>query len=738
MQQESPFPGVPGPLADALTRRGFASLTPVQEAVLDPALAGRDLRITSRTGSGKTVAVGFAMAEAVTAAAALPRGENQRGGRPAALVIAPTRELAVQIGKELAWLFEPVGGRVTSVTGGTGYGGELRTLRMGVGPTVITATPGRLLDHLERGSIDPSALSVVVLDEADQMLDLGFRDDLEAIMERLPAGRTTHLVSATFPPEVLSLANRFQNTPANVLGSPAGTAHADIAHVIHLVRPDERLAAVRNLLLLAPGERTLAFVRTRADAGELAELLMDAGFSARALHGDMEQEERTRTLDAFRAGRVMTLVATDVAARGLDVPEVSRVIHVEPPSDSEAYTHRSGRTGRAGRKGTSLILASLPARERVLRVLRRAGVTPKIIPLPTADDVRKAASARVRTDLTEAANGPQEPRFTALAEELLAEVSPVALVATLLARANVEGPSEPQNITNLSAPENAPPRGRTTPGRGPTAGGFVAFQINWGSRHGADARRLMAMLCRRGDIRGTELGSIQVGDTMSTFEVSSAVAEGFAEHVKRPDARDPKIRIRPALEASGPLPAGGPSAGPPRAPRPWKRPDFTPQTAVRSGEGESAEDRGAPTPEPHSPAPRDFTQAPHDGPPREPAQHRSEPPPRGPGAPRGPWQGPPKRPYSPGGQHRSEPPRPLPASPQQPPWSPSRGSTPPPPRGSYPPAPPPPPANAASAADAPAERPARPRARIVNQTPAHSSQPPKKPRATKGPRTPRG
>ncbi len=262
------------------------------------------------------------------------RRRRERAGRrpgpcrPAALLVAPTRELAAQLQKELSWLYQPLGIRVAAVVGGTSYGGELRSLR--TGPLVIVGTPGRLLDHLERGSIDPSAAYSVVLDEADQMLDLGFRDELEAILGKTPAERRTHLVSATFPREVLSLANRYQRNAADVQGTQRGEANEDITHIAHLVRSGERDAVLVNLLLLAPGERTLVFVRTRADAADIADRLANRGFGARALSGEMEQWERTKTLDAFRNGNISTLVATDVAARGLDVPDVSRVIHADP------------------------------------------------------------------------------------------------------------------------------------------------------------------------------------------------------------------------------------------------------------------------------------------------------------------------------------------------------------------------------------------------------------------------
>ncbi|WP_437605612.1 DEAD/DEAH box helicase [Sorangium sp. So ce834] len=631
MNPDSLHDALPAPLAGALARRGFTSLTPVQHAVLAPELAGRDIRISSQTGSGKTVAVGLALAprleRALAGRAAAPDAAPRTAAAPAAVIIAPTRELAAQIAGELGWLLSPLGARVACVTGGTSFGAEARALRSD--PLVIAGTPGRLLDHLERGTLDPRGVLDLVLDEADQMLDLGFREDLEAIVGRMPEDRRTHLVSATFSREVRALADRFQRDPASVEGTRPGAANGDIAHVAHLVRPAERDAALVNLLLLAPGERTLVFVRTREGAAELADKLTALGLPARALSGDLEQRERTRTLDAFRSGAVTTLVATDVAARGIDVPEVGRVIHADPPGDPEVFTHRSGRTGRAGRKGTSVLLVAPSAREHALRLLRRARVEATFRPAPSPEDVLRAADERLAAELAGARRGgavdaaapaaaegagearepreaagaapdAREPREAAgpapdarlqqLAARLLADMDATELVAALLARAKHTGPCAPQPVTPVAPPRSeapprnrpaappwsgapprgrsaearwsgAPPRGRSAeapwsgaPPRGPSAPRrgdgeqpprlpFVPFQVNWGERHGADPRRLLALVCRRGGVSSRQIGAIRIGSTASVVEVASPAAPDFARAVNQPDARDARIRI---------------------------------------------------------------------------------------------------------------------------------------------------------------------------------------------------
>jgi ATP-dependent RNA helicase DeaD len=532
-------------IAGALAARGFTSLTSVQHAVLDPALQGRDLRISSQTGSGKTVAVGFVLAPDIEHASNARAAQGTGPACPTALLIAPTRELAAQIARELSWLFAPFGSRICTLAGGGSVAADLRNLRKY--PHVIVATPGRLLDHLQRGSIHPGSIAALVLDEADQLLDLGFREELDRIVGQMPPERRTHLVSATFSRDVLSLADSYQKEGVHVKGTNLGEAHEDISHVAHLVRPQDRDAALINLLLLSPAERALVFVRTRADASDLADRLASAGLRARALSGDLEQWERSKTLEAFRNGQVTTLVATDVAARGIDVPDVGRVIHADLPGDAELFTHRSGRTGRAGQQGTSILLVPPQAREHVLRLFRRARVEGVWKRPPSPADVLDAADQRLRAELSDAAPGSaagqQGDRLRPLAEALLAEMDPTELVTALLARAHHTGPCAPLPLTPIDPPP--PPR----PAR-PLLAAFVPFRINWGERSGADPRRLLALVCRRGGIKSCQIGTIRIGPTASVVEVAEAAAPDFARSVKKPDSRDPRIRIDP-VEADG-------------------------------------------------------------------------------------------------------------------------------------------------------------------------------------------
>ena len=549
---ESPLAAAPAALLAALTKRGFEKLTPVQEAVANADDGARDLRISSQTGSGKTVAIGFALADKLVA--------PDRVG-PTTLVIAPTRELAMQVRDELAWLFAgTLDARCEVVTGGTNLDRERIRLRRK--PSVVVGTPGRLLDHLRRGGLDISSVSQLVLDEADQMLDLGFKDELDGILEHLPAERRTHLVSATFPRAVLELADRFQNEPLLIEGNAPGEAHADIEHVACRIGAREHYQATVNLLLLAGEERTLIFVRTREETARMADKLAADGFGALPLNGDLAQSQRTRTLNAFRNGSIKVLVATDVAARGIDVPAVTMVIHVEIPIDAATYVHRSGRTGRAGQKGRSVLLVPKARAGRSHRMFGHLGIEPRWTWPPTAQNITKKqlerAEAAALSTLTAGVAATPEKR--ASAANLLRERDPIEVVAMLLGK-SVTAPRAPFELLPPAPPQDrhqGPRLGadrRGSPGAQPSwkdgphepakrpEHGFVRFRINWGARGGANPRRILAHVCRRGGVDNRQVGSISMNTTWSTFEVAQQVADDFARRVQRRDKRDPHLVI---------------------------------------------------------------------------------------------------------------------------------------------------------------------------------------------------
>ena len=536
MSDEVSFGDVPCGLASSLIARGFTVLTPIQHAVLATEVADRDLRLSSETGSGKTVAIGLAVATQLGELA--PRTAASAKTPPRALIIAPTRELAAQLERELNWLYRPLNARLAVVTGGTNIGGDFRALA--TAPHIVVGTPGRLVDHVNRGSLDLSALEVVVLDEADEMLDMGFRDDLELLLERTPSNRRTHLVSATFPRDVLHLANRYQQKAVVVAGTAVGAPNQDITHIAVAVQDRYKTPALINVLLASLRQRTLVFARTRVGTTALANELNKNGFAAASLNGDMGQRERTATLESFRSGVVDILVATDVAARGLDIEDIAQVIHFDMPENDETLTHRSGRTGRAGNKGTSIVFVPPQSHHRARTMFRRLGVSLNWQNAPTPAQVRDSADARLMSELAD--SEAADDTNLALARQLLEQYDAEQLVAGLLARSLHRGPCEPSHVPEAK-PATKPREQRGVAPR--RRGNFTRFHVSWGASAGANPGRLLAMVCRRGRIRSHQVGAIKVTGFSSMIEVSSEVAADFARAAKRPDPREPKIHIRP-------------------------------------------------------------------------------------------------------------------------------------------------------------------------------------------------
>ncbi|HEX4177671.1 MAG TPA: DEAD/DEAH box helicase, partial [Rhizomicrobium sp.] len=338
------FPATHSALSRALVERGYQDATPVQMAVVAEDAEGRDLLVSAQTGSGKTIAFGLALADT------LLEGAEAMGPAddPLALIIAPTRELALQVQRELAWLYHYAGARIVSCVGGMDPGQERRELARGA--HIVVGTPGRLRDHLERRALKVSALKAVVLDEADEMLDMGFREDLQFILETTPADRRTLLFSATLPKAIVTLATHYQKDALRIATRGETAGPADIEYRAIRIAANDGEHAVVNLLRYFESATTLVFCNTRDAVRHLQTALLERGFSVVALSGELTQNERTHALQALRDGRARVCVATDVAARGIDLPNLNLVIHAELPNDAQVLQHRSGRTGRAGRK----------------------------------------------------------------------------------------------------------------------------------------------------------------------------------------------------------------------------------------------------------------------------------------------------------------------------------------------------------------------------------------------------
>ncbi|WP_372623533.1 DEAD/DEAH box helicase [Falsiroseomonas sp.] len=546
-----PFPDLPAPLANALAARGYAEPTPVQDAVLAEAAAGRDLLVSAQTGSGKTVAFGLALAPEIL------DGKERVGPPrvPLALVIAPTRELALQVQGELAWLYAEAGARVVSCVGGTDPRAERRALEMGA--HIVVGTPGRLRDHLERGNLELSGLRAAVLDEADEMLDMGFRDELEAILDVTPETRRTLLFSATIPKEIASLAKRYQRDALRIAATSEGGAHGDIEYRAVVVPPREAERALVNVLRWHD-ERAIVFCSTRAAVTRLHGNLTERGFNAVALSGELTQAERNRALQALRDRRARICVATDVAARGIDLPELGLVVHADLPRDREILQHRSGRTGRAGRKGMAVLLVPAPRRRIAERLLASARITAEWGAPPSAEEIRKRDGERaVQEAIAAAEAAAAEPEAMALGRAILATLggeSGAEAVAAALARTLSAALPAPEE---LEPPEPAP---RTAPRERREGGGGEGawFRLNVGRGQNADPRWLLPFLCRRGHVTRQEVGRIQIMERETRVEIAPWAAARFAAAAQRQDAEDEGIRIEPVR--AGPQPAAAHAA----------------------------------------------------------------------------------------------------------------------------------------------------------------------------------
>ncbi|MEM8578802.1 MAG: DEAD/DEAH box helicase [Pseudomonadota bacterium] len=552
------------PLKAALDARGYETLTPVQTAVTDPALAAADLLVSAQTGSGKTVAFGLAIAPTLLGAdAALGPA-----GAPLGLVVTPTRELALQVARELRWLYAEAGARIATAVGGMDARDERRALDRGA--HIVVATPGRLRDHITRGAIDLAQIRAAVLDEADEMLDLGFSEDLEFILGTCPDDRRTLLFSATVPPSILSLAARYQRDAQRVNVAAGARQHADIAYTAMMVAPHDTDAAVFNTLRYHDAPNAIVFCNTRAAVGRLTARLSNRGFAVVALSGELTQSERTNALQAMRDGRARVCVATDVAARGIDLPGLDLVIHAELPSSGETLLHRSGRTGRAGRKGTSALIVTSRTRGRALRALKSAKVDAEWVDAPSAE----AVLARDRACLLEDPmwTDPEGGEDAALAA-LLAERFDARALALAVARLHGARLSAPEVLSDAAMPA---PKARAP------FGPSVWFAVPGGRDQDAQVRRLLPQVCKAAGITKDAVGAIRVLETTTLIEIAKAVADGFAPDIALENGPLTRLDIVPdGAERPARAPSGGkpPRKGPARAKLAGPRKPAHPATA---------------------------------------------------------------------------------------------------------------------------------------------------------------
>lgn len=553
------FDGIVPVLGQALTKRGYTSLTPVQKEMLAPELAGADALVSAQTGSGKTVAFGLALASNILEGAE----KLTQAHAPLALVIAPTRELALQVKRELEWLYEMAGATIASCVGGMDMRTERRTLDRGA--HIVVGTPGRLRDHIERGSLDMSGLRAVVLDEADEMLDLGFRDDLEYMLDTAPEHRRTLLFSATVPKSIMGLAKRYQRDAIRIETKSDKKQHSDIEYRALMVAPNDRENAIINVIRYFEAPNTIIFCSTRAAVNHMTSRLNNRGFSVVALSGELSQNERSHALQAMRDGRARVCVATDVAARGIDLPGLELVIHADIPKNAEILLHRSGRTGRAGKKGVCTLMVPYPARRRTERLLSNAKVEAVWAKPPTMDEITARDRERFLSDpaLTEAITDEERPHVAELLEHHSAEQ-----IAAALVRLQQTGQPVPEELSD-SGPirdydrgrDNGRERGRNRdredrPQKNRqdfSNGTWVSLTV--GRKHNAEPRWILPTLCRAGHITKKEIGSIRIHENETHVELAPDIVDKFFEALGPSRKLEKSITVDklrgPAPEAKG-------------------------------------------------------------------------------------------------------------------------------------------------------------------------------------------
>ena len=553
--------GLPPALGEAIAVRGYEQAMPVQVAVMEESNRDSDLLVSSQTGSGKTLAFGALLARILLVDEPAPSSEDgeakavkharaQRKAKPTAgLVIAPTRELANQVCAELTWLFARAPVRVAAFTGGSDIRRDLKILHAGV--DLVVGTPGRLVDLLTRGALQLEAVEAAVLDEADEMLDMGFREDLETLLAAATARKRTHMFSATLPRPILALAAHYQKdavrVDARTLGEQSAGGHEDICYVAHLIAMGDRMPAVINVLRQHADDRAIVFGTTRDGVADLHRAIVREGFRAVVLSGDRAQSDRNRALQALREGEAQVLVATNVAARGLDLPEVDLVVHADLPLNVEALTHRSGRTGRAGRKGTSVVIANLAERRKAERLLANARVQCTWTAAPSAAEIAEQGLARLEASIVEEAAGaaPPTPAALAAAERLGKDIKKDTLILMLLGRELARVPKgeklKPVDLKMVSQDRFRPVG--PAPDRDEFSRDAVVFRVNLGAESHAEPGWLLPLICRRGGVTRREVGAIRVGPRYSEFEIAGEAAQDFAFAAAQTDPRAPHVLI---------------------------------------------------------------------------------------------------------------------------------------------------------------------------------------------------
>ncbi|MEO8140981.1 MAG: DEAD/DEAH box helicase, partial [Gemmatimonadota bacterium] len=546
--------GVAPALVDALTALGYEEPTPIQREAIPPILAGRDLLGQAATGTGKTAAFALPLLQR------LPPGPPP-ASRPAVLVLVPTRELAMQVAEAFHRYGRAVNARTVPIYGGASFGQQIAVLKRGV--HVVVATPGRALDHLRRGTLDLSGISAIVLDEADEMLDMGFADELEGILEAAPTKRQTTLFSATLPPRIAKIADRHLQDPVRVLIAKEQTATGALPKVrqtAYMLARAQKVPALGLVLDIEDPTLALVFCRTRHEVDSLAESLSGRGYRVEALHGGMTQDQRDRVMKRTRGGTVDVLVATDVAARGLDIEQITHVVNFDVPESPQTYIHRIGRTGRAGREGVAITFAE-PREHRLLRSiesLTKQRIT--VAQLPTVLDVRAKQLELTRGAIREAIVAGDLDRYRVVVEALSAEFDVMDIAAASVQLAHLAGAGAGGDEIEISAapapsPHERKPSGKPAGVSGAKAGKRSATssrastvkmaRIFIGSGKNANMRAgdLVGAIANESGIDAKSIGAIEIAERHSLVELPDALADAVILALRKTSIKGKKQTV---------------------------------------------------------------------------------------------------------------------------------------------------------------------------------------------------
>lgn len=504
-------------LLKAVREMGFEAPTPIQKLTIPHAMEGRDVIGQAQTGTGKTASFGIPIVE-----------KEFSGRKPYALVIEPTRELAMQVSEELGSLAAHKKCSVLTIYGGASMERQIHALRKGA--NIVVGTPGRVIDHLTRGTMSAKNISMVVLDEADEMLDMGFINDVEKILEMAPATRQTMLYSATMPPEILKIAKRHMKAPLKVTINVKDIITPQIKQVFYEVRDRDKAEVLTRLLDVESPELTLIFCHTKREVDEIAARLQHLGYNAGALHGDFTQSHREEIMSRFRCGDLEILVATDVAGRGIDVENITHVINYSIPQNPEGYIHRIGRTGRAGRSGIAVTFVT-PREYRQLQMIEKIAKTRlSRKEIPSTAEVRKARQKVMRESLIRIVAEGKHDMYLDVVQELAGTLAADEIAAAALSAAF--GSRQAAELEELR------PRQKET--------GMTKLFMTLGRKDKVQTAEILKSIAGETGIPGRRIGKIAIMDNFTFFEVPSDIVEKVLTVMNRAVIRGRKVAVEKA------------------------------------------------------------------------------------------------------------------------------------------------------------------------------------------------